>query len=166
MRKNRRSLISRAIVLAAFAPERPCPPTPKVPIIRVPKSAATLAMGLVDSGEIHLNTIYVNGQLVGPPVAPGSTVGIGFTWYLTAVPGCPACRIQAYIGFQGMEATCFADANAPASNWFSGTLTAPTKPGTYLIMVNETLDAGCQAVTSGGGGLRSIVGVVATLKVK
>jgi hypothetical protein len=38
--------------------------------------------------------------------------------------------------------------------------------GTYLLMVNETLDLGCDAVTSGGGGLSSIAAYVVALKVK
>jgi hypothetical protein len=136
--------------------------------IKVPKSAATLAMGSVDSGEIHLTNIRVNGQPISQPVAPGSTVQISFDWTISVVPGCPICNIQGYIGFQGTAATCFKslDHPPPQSGSFSGSLTTPDKAGTQLIMVNETLDNSCQPVTSGGGGLPSIAATVSVVKVK
>ena len=158
--------ISILILTAALA-ALPAEASTKVPKITVAKSAATLAMTSVDSGEIHLTNVRVNGQSIGQPVATGSTVQLTFDWTVSAIPGCPFCNIQGYVGFQGTAATCFAFINpAPDGGSFSGTLTAPAKPGTYLIMINETVDLQCDAVTSGGGGLPSIAAVVATLKVK
>jgi len=65
-----------------------------------------------------------------------------------------------------MAATCFINGQfiSSFSGSFSGSLTAPAKPGTYLIMVNETADIQCDVINSGGG-LPSIAAVVA-LKVK
>ena len=101
-------------------------------------------------------------------MAPGSTVQISFNANLSEVPGCPHCTIQVYIGFQGTAPDCFIPSGAEGDSGFHVlTLTAPDKPGTYLVMLNETLEPGCDStVTSGGGGLSSIVAVVATLKVK
>jgi hypothetical protein len=140
-----------------------------VPTIKVPKSAATLAMGSVDFQDIHLTNIRVNGQPISQPVAPGSTVQISFDWTFSQPPGCPGCNLQGYIGFQGTAASCFIAAFPmpfPQTGSFSGSLTAPDQAGTQLIMVNETAAAGCQPVTSGGGGLPSIAATVSVLKVK
>jgi hypothetical protein len=155
---------SMVILLLAAAPVAPLPAAAAT--LKVPKSAATLAMGSVDSGDFHLANILVNGQSVSQPVAPGSTVQISLDWSVPA-PGCPNCILQGYIGFQGAAADCFANSFPNIrSGSFSGSLTAPDKAGTFLIMVNETADFQCDAVTSGGGGLSSIAAVVTTLKVK
>ena len=164
-----RRTLSLVILLSAtaLAPLAANAATPKIPKIMVPKSAATLAMSSVDSGEVHLTNILVNGKSIGQPVAPGSAVQISFTWSLSEPSGCPACDVQGYIGFQAAAATCFGDnASGPNAGSFSGSLTAPNKPGTYPVMVNETLDLQCDAITSGGGGLSSIAGYVTTIKVK
>jgi hypothetical protein len=103
-----RPLILMGILISAAATGFPWPSdAASVPTIKVPKSAATLAMN-IDSGDFHLANVLVNGQSISPPVAPGSTVQISFDWSLPA-PGCPNCKIQGYIGFQGTAATCFAD---------------------------------------------------------
>ena len=164
-----RRTLSLVILLSAsaLAPLAANAATPKIPKIMVPKSAATLAMTSVVFQDFHLSNILVNGQSIGQPVAPGSTVQISFDWTDPA-PGCPGCIVQGYIGFQGMAATCFVTGEAdqfPSAS-FSGSLTAPAKPGTYPIMLNETTDLNCDAITSGGGGLSSIAGYVTTIKVK
>jgi hypothetical protein len=163
-----------SIMIALTAALAISPAHAATPTIKVPKSPAnpssilamTLAATSVDSGEIHLTNIRVNGQSIGQPVAPGSTVQISFDWSLSQVPGCPDCVIEGYIGFQGAAATCFVVGFDGNGSSFSSSLTAPGKPGTYLIMVDETLDNQCDAVTSGGGGLASIAAAVVTLKVK
>ena len=156
--------ISMVIVLLAAAAVAPVPSDAAT--LKVPKSAATLAMGSVDSGEIHLTNIRVNGQPISQPVAPGSTVQISFDWSLSEFPGCPFCNMQGYIGFQGMPAVCALSGQNGSSGSFSGSLTAPDKAGTSLVMVNETIDFFCSSVTSGGGGLASIAATVSVLKVK
>jgi hypothetical protein len=167
----RRPFISMLILMAAAAAVTPLPSdaaSTRVPMITVPRSAATLAMATADSkSEIHLTNIRVNGQSISQPVAPGSTVQISFDVSLSEVSGCPACVIQAYIGFQGTAATCFIPFGAEGDTESRTiALTAPSRPGTYLIMVNETLQPQCVPVTSGGDGLSSIAAVVATVKVK
>ena len=123
-------------------------------------------MASADTPNLHFTNILVNGQSISQPVAPGSTVQISFNWSVPAL-ACPSCLLQGYIGFQGTAATCFEDLTGQGgSGSFSGSLTAPDKAGTFLVMVNETDDFQCDPVTSGGGGLSSIAGVVATLKVK
>ena len=160
----RPALISMVILMSAAAFVAPLPS--EAAKIKVPKSAATLAMTSVDSGDFHLTNILVNGQSISQPVAPGSTVQISLLWSIPA-PGCPDCAIQGYIGFQGMAANCFVDSGVGfRSGSYIGSLTAPSKPGTYLLMVNETLAFGCQQVTSGGGGLSSIAAVVTAIKVR
>ena len=164
-----RRTLSLVVLLsaAALAPLAANAATPKIPKIMVPKSAATLAMTSVVFQDFHLSNILVNGQSIGQPVAPGSTVQISFNWSVPN-PGCPNCVIQGYFGFQGAAATCFisGQANLLGSASVSGSLTAPAKPGTYPIMLNETTDLNCDAITSGGGGLSSIAGYVTTIKVK
>jgi len=137
-----------------------------VPTIKVPKSAATLAMASADTPDLHVTNILVNGQSISQPVAPGSTVQISFDWSVPAL-ACPNCLIQGYIGFQGTAATCFVeDPDQGSSGSFSASLTAPDKAGTFLVMVNDTADTQCDPVTSGGGGLPSIAGIVSTITVK
>ena len=158
--------LAQLILVAAVAGVATLPAdAAKIPPIRAPKSAATLAMTSVDAGDVHLTNILVNGKSISQPVAPGSTVQISFDWSLS--DPCSGCLIEGYIGFQGTPATCFTDGVFPGtSGSFSGSLTAPDKPGTYLVMVNDTLDIQCDAITSGGGGLSSIAAYVVALKVK
>lgn len=133
------------------------------------RAAAAAGQRSLDRG---LTNIRVNGQPISQPVAPGSTVRLSFDWTLSTVPGCPACCIQGYVGFQGTDAICFANnvmggmCPSPFSGSFSGSLTVPDKAGAQLIMVNESLDHQCNQVTSGGGGLPSIAATVSVLKVK
>jgi len=169
MRTTRRPLVSAMILASAVAALAALPAdAAKVAKITVPKSAATLAMASVDFQQVHLTNLRANGQSISQPVAPGSTVQISFDVSLSEVPGCPACVMQVYLGFQGTAATCFIPTGAEGDiQSRSVALTAPDKPGTYPVMVNETLENDCDpAVTSGGGGLPSIAAIVSTIKVK
>src|SRR5262249_50320695 len=103
----RRPLIVMGILMSAATAVFPRPSdAASVPTIKVPKSAATLAMASVDTPDLHVTNILVNGQSISQPVAPGSTVQISFDWSAPA-HACPNCLIQGYIGFQGTAATCF-----------------------------------------------------------
>lgn len=162
----RRLMLSTMIAVAAALTTPPVHAA-KIPTIRPARSAMTLAATTVDSQEFHLSNIRINGQTIGQPVAPGSAVQIDFNWSTSGVSGCPDCRQQLYVGFQGTSATCVDNLDqGPDSGSFSGSLTAPAKAGTYLIMFNRTLQLTCIPITSGGGGLSSIVATVVTLKVK
>jgi hypothetical protein len=130
--------------------------------IRLPMTAATLAMSPVNSHEVHLTSVTVNGGAITGPVAPGASVQVEFDWSVSAAPGCSGCLIVFSVGFQGKPGPCvIADGVfGGSSGHASVALTAPTTVGNQLIMVDETFAVSCTPGTAGHDGVASIVGVV------
>ncbi len=86
----RRPLIVMGILISAAATGFPWPSdAANVPTIKVPKSAATLAMASADTPNVHFTNVLVNGRSISQPVAPGSTVQISFDWTRRRLPRMP-----------------------------------------------------------------------------